>query len=316
MGSFVVTGGSGFIGSHLCERLLAEGHRVLALDDLSTGDAANVRSFALDPRFELRVTDVAQPFSVDGPIDGIFHLASPASPRDFAAMQCEILAAGADGTRHGLRLAQRAGARFVLASTSEVYGEPLVHPQPEHYRGNVDSLSVRGVYDEAKRFAEAATMAWRRVHGVDARIVRIFNTYGPRLRLDDGRVLPSFLTRAVRGEPLIVHGDGSQTRSFCYVDDLVEGLVRAMRVEHLPEPVNLGNPDEVSIRQLAAEVCALAGVPLVVRHAPLPQGDPLVRRPDCERAERWLGFRAQTPRAEGLRRTLTDIRLRMGVVAA
>lgn len=311
MATMVITGGAGFIGSHLCERLLGEGHHVVVLDNLCTGRLENLASSRRDPRLSVVEHDVAQPFDVPGGVDAVLHLASPASPKDFARMQCEILAAGADGTRWGLDLARRKGARFVLASTSEVYGEPEVHPQPESYRGSVDALTVRGVYDESKRFAEAATMAWRRVHRVDARIVRIFNTYGPRMRLDDGRVLPNFLSQAARGEPLTIYGDGEQTRSFCYVEDLIEGLCRALEVPHLPGAVNLGNPEEITMRALASEVLALAGTGAGLRFAALPDGDPKVRRPDTQRAVEWLGWSPRIPRSEGLRLTYADIVARM-----
>lgn len=307
MARIAVTGGAGFLGSHLCERLIGEGHEVVALDNLSTGQIDNLAGLRREPRFSFVSCDVARGIDLTGPLQAVVHLASPASPKDFESMQCEILAAGADGTRHGLELAQAAGAVFLLASTSEVYGEAQVHPQREDYRGNVDPTSLRGVYDEAKRFAEAATMAWRRARGVDGRVVRIFNTYGPRMRLDDGRVLPNFLSQALRGEPLTIFGSGSQTRSFCYVDDLVEGLVRALSVQDLPVPVNLGNPEEVTIRALADEVIALVGCSPEVRHRPLPQGDTATRQPDIGRAQRWLGWAPQVRRAVGLRLTYLDV---------
>ncbi|TVQ91574.1 MAG: NAD-dependent epimerase/dehydratase family protein [Deltaproteobacteria bacterium] len=308
MSRIIVTGSAGFLGSHLCERLVAEGHSVLGMDNLSTGAPINLRPLQREPKFSLQLQDVSRGLWVEGPVEAILHLASPASPMDFDAMQVQILAAGADGTRHALELARQKGARFLLASTSEIYGDPLVHPQREDYRGNVDPTSLRGVYDEAKRFAESAAMVWRRVHGVDARIVRIFNTYGPRMRLDDGRVIPNFLRAALNGEALVVHGDGTQTRSFCYVDDLIEGMVRALFAPSLECPVNLGNPDEVSIRQLAEEVISLVGAPLGVRTAPLPEGDPAVRRPDIRRAQDLLGWAPKVSRREGLLLTLQAIR--------
>jgi dTDP-glucose 4,6-dehydratase len=306
----LVTGGAGFVGSHLVDRLLADGHRVLVLDNLVTGSLDNLAHLARDPRLDVQIHDVSTGIDVAGQVDAIYHLASPASPKDFQRLQCEILACGADATRHALRLARRKGATFLMASTSEVYGDPDIHPQPETYRGSVSTLTVRGVYDESKRFAEACTMTWRRVHGVDTRIARIFNTYGPRMRLDDGRVLPNFLTQALQGHPLTVYGDGTQTRSFCYVDDLVEGLVRLMATP-VAEPVNLGNPDEVSIGQVAEEVLALVGSRAGVVHLPLPEGDPKVRRPDVLRAWDALGWYPQVDRREGFRRTLADVRARM-----
>lgn len=307
----VITGGAGFVGSHLCDRFLAEGHRVIAVDNLITGRAQNVEHLARDPRFELILRDVSQPLTIKGQVDQVLHFASPASPKDFQQLQCEILAANADGARNGLELARAKGATFLLASTSEVYGDPEVHPQPEGYRGSVDTLTVRGVYDEAKRFAEAATMAWRRTHRVDTRIVRIFNTYGPRMRLDDGRVLTNFITQALQGLPLTVYGDGKQTRSFCYVDDLVEGI---WRLVHTPTdaPVNLGNPEEVTIADVAREVLALVGSDAGIANLPLPKGDPKLRRPDIRRAQAELGWTPIVSRDDGFRRMLADVESRMG----
>lgn len=306
----VITGGAGFVGSHLCDRFIAEGHHVIAVDNLVTGRGANVEGLVRDPRFDMRLADVSQGLEIRGQVDTVLHFASPASPKDFDALQCEILAANADGTRHALELARRKGATFLLASTSEVYGDPEVHPQPEGYRGSVDTLTIRGVYDESKRFAEAATMAWRRTHHVDTRIVRIFNTYGPRMRLDDGRVLTNFFTQALRGSPLTVYGDGSQTRSFCYVDDLVEGIWRMVRTP-IHEPVNLGNPEEVSIREVAEEVLAMVGSDAGIVNLPLPVGDPKIRQPDILRAWDALGWHPSVGRDQGFRRLFEDIRARM-----
>jgi len=306
----VITGGAGFVGSHLCDRFLAEGHRVLAVDNLVTGRTDNLAHLRHDPRFVLKISDVSRGLDVPGQVDVVLHFASPASPKDFDTLQCEILAVNADGARHALELARRKGATFVLASTSEVYGDPEVHPQPESYRGSVDTLTIRGCYDSSKRFAEASTMAWRRVHNVDTRIVRIFNTYGPRMRLDDGRVLPNFFTQALMGQPLTVYGDGSQTRSFCFVDDLVEGI---WRLVHTPveDPVNLGNPDEVSIRQVAEEVLELIGSDAGLVHLPLPVGDPKLRQPAIDRANQVLGWSPRVDRRQGFRLLLDDIRARM-----
>ena len=311
----VITGGAGFVGSHLCDRFLAEGHAVIAVDNLVTGRSENVAHLSGHPEFDLIVDDVSTGLDIPGQVDVVLHFASPASPKDFDTLQCEILAANADGTRHALELARRKGATFVLASTSEVYGDPEVHPQIEEYRGSVDTLTVRGVYDESKRFAEAATMAWRRVHNVDTRIARIFNTYGPRMRLDDGRVLPNFITQALTGSPLTVYGDGLQTRSFCYVDDLVEGI---WRLVHSPVdvPVNLGNPEEVSVIDVACEILDLVDSEAGVVHLPLPVGDPKVRRPDILRAWDALGWCPRVERDVGLSRVITDIQARLARTGA
>lgn len=306
----VITGGAGFVGSHLVDRYIADGHRVIVLDNLVTGTLDNLAHLEREARLSVELVDVSRPFDLPGQVDAVLHLASPASPKDFERLQCEILAAGADGTRNGLELARRKGATFLLASTSEVYGDPTVNPQPESYLGAVDTLTVRGCYDESKRFAEAAVMAWRRVHRVDTRIVRIFNTYGPRMRLDDGRVLPNFVTQALQGHPLTVYGDGGQTRSFCYVDDLVEGIVRLVRTP-IAGPVNLGNPDEVSIRTIAEEVLELVGSDAGLVHLPLPEGDPRVRQPDVLRAWDALGWHPSVDRKQGFQRTLADMRARL-----
>jgi dTDP-glucose 4,6-dehydratase len=303
----LITGGAGFIGSHLCERFLAEGHEVLCVDNFITGSAANVEHLRGSDRFSFIRHDISHPIEIDGPLEHILHFASPASPVDYLRHPIPTLKVGALGTHNTLGLAKAKGARFLLASTSEVYGDPAVHPQREDYWGNVNSVGVRGCYDEAKRFAEAITMAYHRYHGVDTHIVRIFNTFGERMRLDDGRVVPNLMGQALRGEPLTVYGDGSQTRSFCYVDDLVEGIVRLLRCD-FHEPVNLGNPNEVSILDFAREILELSGSSSTIVFKPLPQDDPKVRRPDIERAQRMLGWEPRVERREGLRRTLDYFR--------
>ena len=299
----VITGGAGFIGSHLCERFWSEGHEVVCVDNFITGAMTNIEPFRGSSRFLLLAQDVSQPLLVDGPVDVVLHFASPASPIDYLKYPIQTLKVGSLGTHHTLGLAKAKKAKFLLASTSEVYGDPQVHPQKEDDWGHVNPIGVRGVYDEAKRFAEAMTMAYYRKHGVDTRIIRIFNTYGPRMRLDDGRVLPNFMGQALRGEPLTVFGDGSQTRSFCYVDDLVEGIVRLLGVDH-HFPVNLGNPDEVTILQFAEEISQLTGGKCQVEFKPLPEDDPKVRKPDISLARKLLGWEPKVPRSDGLRRTL------------
>jgi len=298
----VLTGGAGFVGSHLCDRLLADGEHVICLDTLLTGRAENLAHIH-DPRFEFRQHDVTTPIEVEGPVDYVLHFASAASPVDYLAHPIKTLKAGAFGTWVTLGLARAKGARFLLASTSEVYGDPLVSPQPETYWGNVNPVGPRGCYDEAKRFAEAMTMAYHRYHGVNTGIVRIFNCFGPRMRANDGRVVPMLITQSLRGEPLTVYGDGSQTRSFCYVSDLVDGIVRLMRSE-IHDPVNIGNPHEISILELAWRIIELAGVrnPLVFR--PLPQDDPMQRCPDITRARTLLGWEPTVALDEGLKQTL------------
>lgn len=303
----VVTGGAGFIGSHLCERLLEDGHEVICVDSFLTGRAANIASVQSHRRFTLIRHDVSKPLYIDGPIDCIYHLASPASPVDYLNHPIATLKAGSLGTYHSLGLAKAKGARYLLASTSEVYGDPEVHPQHEEYWGNVNAIGVRSVYDEAKRFAESITMAYHREHGVETHICRIFNTYGPRMRLNDGRVVPNFINQALRGEPLTIYGDGSQTRSFCFVDDLVEGLVRLMNSD-IREPVNLGNPNEVSILEFAREIIELCGSRSGLAFRPLPPDDPKVRRPDITRAREQLGWSPTVDRREGLARTIDYFR--------
>lgn len=303
----LVTGGAGFIGSHLCDRLLADGHDVIAMDNLITGTTDNIAHLAGNRRFKFIFHDVTDYIYVPGPLDAVMHLASPASPVDFARIPIQILKVGSLGTHNTLGLALAKGARYLIASTSEVYGDPLIHPQPESYWGNVNPIGIRGVYDEAKRFAEAITMAYHRVHGVDTRIIRIFNTYGPRMRLNDGRVAPNFIGQALRGEPLTVYGDGSQTRSFCYVSDLVEGMVRLL-FSGETEPVNVGNPSELTILQFAEMINALTGNRAGVVFKPLPQDDPRVRRPDITRARTILGWSPQVPVEVGLARTIEYFR--------
>ena len=301
----MVSGGAGFIGSHLCERLLERGWSVVALDNLLTGTRANLSG--LYGALELRELDVSEHVEVEGQVDWVFHLASPASPVDFPLYPIQIVKVGTLGTHNLLGLAKAKGARFLLASTSEVYGDPLVHPQPESYWGNVNPLGPRGCYDEGKRAAEAFTMAYHRKHGLDTRIVRIFNTFGPRMRLDDGRVLPNFMTQALRGEPLTVFGDGSQTRSLTYVDDLVAGILAIVdRGDHLP--FNIGSQDEVTMLQLARRIIALtgSGSPIVFRE--LPEDDPHRRRPDTTRARERLGWEPRTSLEEGLSRSLEYFR--------
>lgn len=299
----VVTGAAGFLGSHLTDRLLAEGHSVVGIDNLITGTRRNLAHLRDEPRFALLERDVAEPIEIEGEVDGVLHFASPASPVDYLRFPIQTLEAGALGTRNALGLARARGARLLLASTSEVYGDPLVHPQSESYWGNVNPIGPRSVYDEAKRFAEAITMAYHREFGVDTRIVRIFNTYGPRMRPDDGRVVSNFIVQALRGEPLTVYGDGSQSRSFCFVSDLVEGIWRLFNVDN-HEPVNLGNPGEYTIRELSDLVLAATGSASTVEVRPLPTDDPKVRCPDISLASAQLDWAPRIPLEVGLRRTV------------
>ena len=298
----VITGGAGFIGSHLVDRLLAEDHEVICIDNLSTGSVANIDHIR-SPRFTFMDYDVTNFLFIDGEIDFILHFASPASPIDYLRMPIQTLKVGSLGTHKALGLAKAKNAGFLLASTSEVYGDPLVNPQNETYWGNVNPIGPRGVYDEAKRFAEALTMAYHRYHGVDTRIVRIFNTYGPRMRMDDGRVVPTMLTQALRGEKLTVFGDGSQTRSFCFISDMVEGIVKVM-ISSIHDPVNLGNPQEMTISEFAQTVNGLIGKELEIEYEPLPVDDPKVRRPDITRARKELDWEPKVTLKEGLRITL------------
>jgi len=306
----LITGGAGFLGSHLCERFLDEGHEVVCMDNLVTGNPDNVAHLIGNERFEFVHHDVTNFVYVAGALDYILHFASPASPIDYLKLPIQTLKVGALGTHNCLGLAKAKGARILIASTSEVYGDPLEHPQTEEYWGNVNPVGSRGVYDEAKRFAEAITMAYHRYHSVETRIVRIFNTYGPRMRLDDGRALPAFMGQALRGEPITVFGDGSQTRSFQYVDDLVEGIYRLLMSDEV-EPVNIGNPDEISIREFAEEVVALTGSTSTITFEPLPADDPKVRQPDITKARNVLGWEPAVSRSEGLKRTLQYFRERV-----
>jgi dTDP-glucose 4,6-dehydratase len=303
----LVTGGAGFLGSHLCERLLSEGYRVVCMDNLSvdnlrTGSLENVAHLEGEAHFEYTDHDVTSYINVAGELDEIYHFASPASPKDFSRIPIPILKAGALGTYNSLGLALAKGARLMLASSSEVYGDPLVHPQTENYWGNVNPVGMRGVYDEAKRYAEAITMAYHRHHKVDTRIVRIFNTYGPRMRVDDGRMVPNFIQQALLGRPLTVYGDGSQSRSVQYVDDLIEGLLRLMKSAE-DRPVNIGNPVEYSVRQIAEMILEISGSQSGIVYEPLPEDDPKQRRPDITRARETLGWEPRVPAKEGLKLT-------------
>jgi dTDP-glucose 4,6-dehydratase len=298
----LVTGGAGFLGSHLCERLLSEGYRVVCVDNLRTGSLDNVAHLEGEAHFEYTDHDVTSHLNVAGELDEIYHFASPASPKDFSRIPIPILKAGALGTYNSLGLALAKGARLMLASSSEVYGDPLVHPQTENYWGNVNPVGVRGVYDEAKRYAEALTMAYHRHHKVDTRIVRVFNTYGPRMRVDDGRMVPNFIQQALLGRPLTVYGDGSQSRSVQYVDDLIEGILRLMRSPE-DRPVNIGNPVEYSVRQVAEMILEISGSQSGIVFEPLPEDDPKQRRPDITRARETLGWEPRVPAKEGLKLT-------------
>jgi len=303
----LVTGAAGFLGSHLVDRFLGMGHRVLGMDNQLTGNPANLAHVANDPNFEFHRQDVTTFIEVGGALDGVLHFASPASPVDYLELPIQTLKVGALGTHKALGLAMAKNARFLLASTSEVYGDPLVHPQPESYWGNVNPVGPRGVYDEAKRFAEALTMAYQRYHRLDTRIARIFNTYGPRMRPHDGRVVSNFIVQALRGEPLTLYGDGSQTRSFCYVDDLIDGIIRLFE-QGDAEPTNLGNPHEFTVRQLAERVLDLTGSKSKIVARPLPVDDPQVRQPDITRARTTLGWEPKVALDEGLRRTIEYFR--------
>jgi len=311
-----VLGGAGFVGSHLCDRLLADGAAlVVSVDSLITGNETNLRHLRPQVRFRDVRHDTCEPFDVEGPLDYIFNLASPASPIDYAQLPLETMRVGARGTEHGLELARRKGAVFLQASTSEVYGDPLVHPQSESYWGNVNPVGPRAVYDEAKRFGEALVAAYRRSRGLSVRIARIFNTYGPRMRLDDGRVVPAFVAQALGGRDFTVFGDGRQTRSFCYVADLVDGIVR-LALSEFQEPVNLGNPLEMTILQFAEAVRTAAGGGGRIVHLPLPKDDPQRRRPDITRARQLLGWEPRTSLAEGLRETIAYFRSVPGLARA
>jgi dTDP-glucose 4,6-dehydratase len=308
----VVTGAAGFLGSHLCDRLLAAGYEVVGMDNFITGNPANVLHLARHPQWHFVRHDVTAYIEIEGPLDGVLHFASPASPVDYLELPIQTLKVGSLGTHKALGLAKAKGARFLLASTSEVYGDPLVHPQPESYWGNVNPVGPRGVYDEAKRFAEAMATAYHRYHGVDTRIVRIFNTYGPRMRPRDGRVVSNFIVQALKGEPLTVYGDGAQTRSFCYVDDLIDGIVRLWERGDA-DPTNIGNPHEFTVRQLAEKVITLTQSGSAIVERPLPTDDPKVRRPDIARARATLAWEPQIELDEGLRRTIPYFRTALGV---
>ena len=303
----VVSGAAGFIGSHMCYHLLAEGHSVLALDNLLTGSLRNLAHLHSEPRFRFIQQDITQPFSIDGPVDCVVNMASPASPKDYLEYPIETLDVGSLGTRRMLQLALEKGARFLVSSTSESYGDALVHPQPETYWGNVNPVGPRSCYDESKRFAEALTMAYHRKHGLRTNIARIFNTYGPRMKLNDGRVVPAFVEQALRGQPLTVFGDGSQTRSFCYVSDMVEGLCRLMLSEER-YPVNLGNPDEMTILEFAEGIRRMTGSRQEIVFQPLPEDDPKLRRPDIGKARAVLAWEPRVPLEEGLRLTVEYFR--------
>jgi dTDP-glucose 4,6-dehydratase len=300
----VITGGAGFIGSHLCERFLADGDDVICVDNMLTGAKRNIVHLMDNPKFRFLERNVSEPIVIDGAVDNVLHFASPASPADYLAHPIPTLKVGSLGTHNALGLAKAKEARFLLASTSEVYGDPEVHPQREDYWGHVNPIGPRGCYDEAKRFAEAITMAYHRYHAVKTRVVRIFNTYGPRMRLNDGRCLPNFMRQALRGEPLTVYGQGDQTRSFCYVSDLVEGIVRLLNTDY-SEPVNLGNPAEITVMQLAQEILSLVkDTKSQIVFEGLPQDDPKRRKPDITRAQTLLGWQPRVERSEGLNRTL------------
>jgi dTDP-glucose 4,6-dehydratase len=312
MARVVITGGAGFLGSHLCERFVSDGDEVICVDNLITGSVDNIAHLFGHPRFRFICHDVTTFLYVEGRVDFVLHFASPASPMDYLRYPIQTLKVGSLGTHKALGFAKSKGARFLLASTSEVYGDPLVHPQPEEYWGNVNPIGVRGVYDEAKRFAEAMTMAYHRYHGLDTRIARIFNTYGERMRINDGRMIPAFMTQALRNEPITVFGDGSQTRSICYVSDMVEGIVRLLH-SSVVEPVNLGNPDEVSVLELATQIRDLVGSSSSIEFRALPEDDPKVRRPDIRRARELLDWEPVVSRSEGLLRTVEYFRTQLGL---
>ena len=303
----IVTGGAGFLGSHLCEHLLEEGHRVVCVDNLITGTKANIAHILDHDDFEFLEHDVTRPFEVLGTIDNVLHFASPASPIDYLELPIQTLKVGSLGTHNTLGVAKAKQARYLLASTSEVYGDPLIHPQPESYWGNVNPVGPRGVYDEAKRFSEAMVMAYHRYHGLDTRIVRIFNTYGPRMRPKDGRVVPAFVQQSLLGEPLTVFGDGSQTRSFCYVDDLIEGIWRLLNSE-FTDPVNIGNPHEMTILEFASVIVKLTDGKSEIAFEPLPEDDPKTRQPDISLAKKILGWEPHVPLEEGLLQTVDYFR--------
>ncbi len=303
----LITGAAGFLGSHLSERLLLEGHEVVGVDDFSSGQPRNIELLAQYPQFHVVQADASKPLQIAGPLDWVMHFASPASPPRYLKLPIQTLLVNGEGTRYLLDMALEKGARFFLASTSEIYGDPLVHPQPETYWGNVNPVGPRSIYDEAKRYAETLTMAYQQARGVSTRTIRIFNTYGPRMDAEDGRVVTNFINQALRGQPLTIYGDGSQTRSFQYVDDLIEGIRRLMDVEY-HHPVNLGNPEEYTMLQLAELIQELVGSKMPLEHKLLPQDDPRQRRPDISRAKALLGWEPQVPVREGLARTIAYFR--------
>lgn len=311
MARILITGGAGFLGSHLCDRFIAEGYNVICMDNFITGSPDNIAHLLGHERFEFIQHDVTNYTYVAGDVDYILHFASPASPIDYLKFPIQTLKVGSLGTHKALGLAKAKGARFLIASTSEVYGDPLIHPQPEEYWGNVNPVGWRGVYDEAKRFAEAMTMAYHRYHGVETRIIRIFNTYGPRMRIEDGRAIPAFMSQALRGEPVPVFGDGSQTRSVCYVDDLVEGIYRLLLSDE-SDPVNIGNPDEISMLDLAKEIIEITGSKSEIVFKDLPADDPKIRQPDITRATESLGWQPRVQRREGLLKTLEYFKEKLG----
>jgi dTDP-glucose 4,6-dehydratase len=306
----VVTGGAGFLGSHLTDRLLSEGHRVIGIDNLITGNTENIAHLAGNENYQFIKHNVSNYIFLPDDVDFVWHLASPASPVDYLEHPIPTLKVGAQGTHNSLGLAKAKKATFLLASTSECYGDPLIHPQKEDYWGNVNPIGPRGVYDEAKRFAEAITMAYHRYHGLDTKIIRIFNTYGPRMRLRDGRVVPNFIAQALTGEPLTVYGDGSQTRSFCYCSDLIDGMYR-LAMSDFHEPVNIGNPREFTIKQFAEEVLRITGAKSEIEYRPLPVDDPKVRQPDITRARTILGWEPKVDFDEGLRKTIDYFKTRL-----
>src|ERR1700704_2974981 len=306
----LVTGAAGFLGSHLCDRLLALGHRVVGMDNFITGSRSNLGHLKGHPNFQLILHDVANFIEVEGPLEGVLHFASPASPVDYLELPIQTLKVGSLGTHKALGLAKAKGARFLLASTSEVYGDPLVHPQPESYWGNVNPVGPRGVYDEAKRFAEAMTMAYHRYHDLDTKIVRIFNTYGPRMRINDGRAVPAFMSQALRNEDLTVFGDGSQTRSFTYITDLVDGIIKLM-LSNTNDPVNIGNPHEMTISEIAETIIRMTGSKSRIVYKPLPTDDPKQRRPDITRAQILLKWEPKVALEEGLVKTIDYVRTKI-----
>ncbi|MCR4819678.1 MAG: SDR family oxidoreductase [Elusimicrobiales bacterium] len=308
----LITGGAGFLGSHLSRYMLAKGHKIIALDNFSTGSAENIKDLFGNPDFEFIKYDVTNYINISGNLDAIMHFASPASPIDYLKIPIETLKVGSIGTHKALGVARAKGARFLMASTSEVYGDPLINPQPESYWGNVNPIGPRGVYDEAKRFSEALVMAYHKYKNVDTKIVRIFNTFGPDMRINDGRAVPTFMTQALTNKPITVFGTGKQTRSLCYVSDLVEGIYRLlMSEEH--EPVNIGNPQEITLLELAEMIKKLAGSSSEIVYMPLPTDDPKVRRPDTSKAEKLLNWKAEVPLEQGLRKTMEYFRKKLGL---